>query len=956
MICPVLKNFQRLPCQVAFVAFVVFALTASRGVTMSSLPLAAKVAGWDWLPMASRPLTWLLTLPLHLLPGNWIPFALNIFSAVVAALTLGVLARSVELLPWNSPPDAKKIWARKLPVLLACAVCGLEFNFWSDATAATGEMVDLLLLTIPVWCLLEYRAANDPRWVNAAAFAWGLGMAENWVMLVTLPLFVASLIWLRKLRFFKLNFLLRMLLLGLAGFSLYALLPLVNWLAPHSPWGFFESWGAAWLSTKGIWHTLYYGFWQWHRLLAISVLLYFLVPTLPCLVRLKNESATNQSKVDRFQTWIYRALRVVLLLACLWLTFDPEAGPRAVIRQQVGAAMPLLTFDYLNALGIAFLAGNLLFASQVPPQRRSRSPLQKFNSLLRRNTTGLLVVVTALMTTGLLVRSLPAILYVNRAPLSGFGQITARSLPSGGGILLGDEAAKLAVVQSVLRTGRAAPRWVTVDVRQLPQVKYRAQLERAFPAGWLTTAETRDLKPEEMILLLNRLANTNRIFYLQPGAGKIIFERFYPEPLAAVSELKTYSENDFLIPPLTPAQLVEGEKFWDAAWDRELSPVSQPRAQRTRALAKIFSRLTIARATPPSGRLLGWWYSAWLNAWGVTLQNNGKLPEAHRRFEQALQLNTNNYSAILNLEVCTNLMAGVKLGLGGVEQVAAKFRNTAQLAQVVGACGPVDEPAVLCLLGRACQQAGWARQALQNYERAHVLAPAALMPALEMIEIFSQRRMDAKVLEIIGQIQRPITNSPDYRAVNLELSLREARSWMRLTNTAKANGILQSIRQQNPNDATVLEIVFKEYLAFGEITNALQLLESELVRDPNNIAALNNKAALLIQSRRGTEALSVLDRALSLTNLPAIRLNRAIARLSAGDYQAAEADYLALQNTSVEKFSIEFGLAEIAAQRHDTNAAIQHLELCIASVPSGSQKWNEASRRLEALKNPAAKK
>ncbi|HEY5041102.1 MAG TPA: hypothetical protein VIK53_03795 [Verrucomicrobiae bacterium] len=48
--------------------------------------------------MSNQPLTWLLTLPLHLLPGGWIPLALNLFSAFTATLILGVLARSIDLL------------------------------------------------------------------------------------------------------------------------------------------------------------------------------------------------------------------------------------------------------------------------------------------------------------------------------------------------------------------------------------------------------------------------------------------------------------------------------------------------------------------------------------------------------------------------------------------------------------------------------------------------------------------------------------------------------------------------------------------------------------------------------------------------------------------------------------------------------------------------------------------
>ena len=100
----------------------------------------------------------------------------------------------------------------------------------------------MLLLATAIWCLLEYRVGKESRWLKTAVLVWGLGMAENGVMLLTLPLFVAGLIGLLRLRFFKLRFLLRMALLGLAGFSFFALLPLINGLAPHSPWSFGQSW------------------------------------------------------------------------------------------------------------------------------------------------------------------------------------------------------------------------------------------------------------------------------------------------------------------------------------------------------------------------------------------------------------------------------------------------------------------------------------------------------------------------------------------------------------------------------------------------------------------------------------------------------------------------------------------------------------------------------------------
>jgi len=122
--------YRRLPVQVTLAALMVYAISLSHGVTLNSLPLAAKVAGWDWQPMNSQPLLWLFTLPLRWLPGGWVVWGLNLFSALCGALTLGLLARSLELADWDRPLQMLGAWPAKLPILLACVVCGLEFNFW----------------------------------------------------------------------------------------------------------------------------------------------------------------------------------------------------------------------------------------------------------------------------------------------------------------------------------------------------------------------------------------------------------------------------------------------------------------------------------------------------------------------------------------------------------------------------------------------------------------------------------------------------------------------------------------------------------------------------------------------------------------------------------------------------------------------------------------------------------
>jgi tetratricopeptide (TPR) repeat protein len=950
----------RLPRFVALAALLVYGLTLSWGTTLNSLPMAAKVAGWDWQPMANEPLTWLLTLPLRCLPAGWIPVSLNLFFAICGALTLGLLARSIELLPWDCPPDENKKWIKPLPVLLACAVCGLEFNFWQEATAAAGVMLNQLLLAAAIWCLLEYRAGKELRWLKTAALIWGLGMAENWVMLLNLPLFVAALIWLRQWRFFKWDFLLRMALLGLAGFSIYALLPLVNGLNPHSPWSFGEAWLAPLKITRNTFFALYVEFWARHRLMTVAVLLYFLMPTLPCLVRLQDRGANNQSKVEQFQMWIYRVSRVGLLLACLWLAFDPSIGPQQILLRQFGISLPLLSFDYLNALGIGFLAGNLLFVSQIIPERRRRGLSGKINSWLQHSAPTILAIASGLIIVGLVARNAPAILLANRQPLENFGELAVSSLPAGGGIVLGDDASKLAVFQAALSHKSEGRRWLAVDSRSLPLPEYRAALERRQPLGWLTAQNRQELKPLEMLHLLNQLAQTNHIFYLQPSPGHYFFEEFYPQSHSAVAELKFYEKNQASGPPLSPPAVVAGEKFWDDAWQKKMEPVSQPGPQRPSAWVKIsgklFRRFCLEPVPAPQSRLLSRWYSISLDNWGVELQRSGRLPEARHRFEQALALNTNNWVATINLQCNTNLQAGNKLSLAGLEEMAGRFKDMQQIALGVNSCGPFDEPVLCFLLGRACQQAGWPRQAVQHLERAKTLAPGALPPELSLAELYSRYRMDDKVFEIVKRLRTTASALPTNQVgeVELELSLLEARTWMSQTNPANARRILQSILQQHPNDTPTANVVFKAYLAFGDLTNALQLVAGQLASEPDNIAALNNQAAILIQLNRAADAIPILNRALAITNSPAIRLNRAIAYMFSTNLPAAEADYRQLENLPVDIFSVHYGLAQIAEQRHDTNLAIHHFAICLSNVPPGTVNWEEARMHLEALRNPAS--
>ena len=91
--------FRRIPRQVALGALLLYGLTVSHGVTLDNLPLTAKIAGWDEMPMVGQPLLWLLTLPFGIL--------FLLFSVTSLFLSdLGLSIRTAGFALWFLYPSA----------------------------------------------------------------------------------------------------------------------------------------------------------------------------------------------------------------------------------------------------------------------------------------------------------------------------------------------------------------------------------------------------------------------------------------------------------------------------------------------------------------------------------------------------------------------------------------------------------------------------------------------------------------------------------------------------------------------------------------------------------------------------------------------------------------------------------------------------------------------------------
>ena len=380
-----------LPWVVAAAALAVYLATLNHWVTLNSLTLVTRVNGWTWQPMLSQPLLCLLTFPFRWLPAAWVPVALNVFTAVCASLTLATLARSVALLPHDrleqqrllvqnehallSVPDA---W---VPVALAAVALGLQLTFWEHAIAASGEMLDLLVFAYIIRCLLEHRIDQRQSWLDRAALLFGLAMANNWAMVAFLPLFLVALLRTKRFSFFNLRtirridrsgwesakpalktdlrFLRRMVLLGLAGMSLFLVLPLLQMFPPDSTLSFWEALRAVGASYWQALYSLARVFLRARRDLALLLAAASLLPVFLLSIRWGAFGGGESHAKFDLASFITHVAHAFLLAICLWTVFDPPISPRQIARQ-TGLPWPFLPLYYLTALSIGYYSGFFL--------------------------------------------------------------------------------------------------------------------------------------------------------------------------------------------------------------------------------------------------------------------------------------------------------------------------------------------------------------------------------------------------------------------------------------------------------------------------------------------------------------------------------------------------------------------------------------------------------------------
>jgi tetratricopeptide (TPR) repeat protein len=953
------KNFvpRFLPWLLAAVALAVYLLTLNHWVSLFNLTTVARTSGWTWEPEIFQPVSFAVTYPFRWLPVAQIPLALNLFSAVCAALTLGLLARSVALLPHDrtevqrrreqSPFSLLTIRNAWLPPVFAVVVCGLQFTFWEYATNHTGEMFNLLLFAFVIWSLLEYRLDEREGRLFLAALVYGAGMTNDWAMVCCFPAFLTTIIWIRGLSFFKLRFLGRMLFCGLAGMLFYLLLPLVV-ISGKVPLTFWEtlrlnlssqfSVVGAFFSDGNVRQTL--------ELLSLSSL----APVLMLAIRW-HSSFGDTSQIGRaLASLLFHLVHAVFLIVCIWVAFDPPFSPR-----EKGFG---LTLYYLSALSVGYYSGYfLLIFRKEPGTRFQQRDASQFNFLnfLAVVVMGLLFLSTV---AGLIYKNTPQIRAANDDTFQRYISLAVENLPRPGGMLLSDDPRRLYLTEAALVRERRAKDFVFLDTQSLVWPAYHKILHERYPKKFPDTvgaAETNSISPLHLFTLLGTLAKTNELYYLHPSFG-YYFEQFYLEPHGLVYKLNTLP-SDTLIPPLPDtAEIAENEAFWSHAEIQAFAPIERalaapkPDAVQTRG-EKMLATLHVPQEQNLNAVVAGGFYSCSLDYWGVELQRAGALIIAAEHFKTAQKLNPDNAVAQINLQFNHSLQTGESVPMDLAKTTLDQFGRNNSWNRVLDADGPFDEPSFCFETGFVWIQNGFFRQALAEFTRVCQLAPDNLPARLWLAQLYDFNHLPDRALEVVQDIRRQPEKFPLGENDKMQLAVMGAAAYFQKEDLARGTQLLETEISRNPTNDVLLTTAVQFYTAKGLFTNALAVIDSRLRDSPDDASWLFSKSLVYLQLKDYDKAVPVLSRVLSQqTNNSGALFNRAIAYLSSGKLDDARADYEKLSRTYTNSFRIDYGLGEIAWRQHETNDAIKYYKLYLANANTNTAEATNIIQRLRQLK------
>jgi tetratricopeptide (TPR) repeat protein len=931
-----------LPWLVAAAVLVLYAITLNHWIAGHSSVTMARVLRWDWRPFIGSPLYQLLTWPVHWLGDGARMLFLNAFSAVLGALTIGLLVRSVQLLPHDRTRDQRhrelnefsllSVKLSWLPPLIAALLCAFQLTFWENSTAASSEILDLLLFSYVIRCLLEFRVGRNDIWLFKSAFVFGLGIANNWAMIGFFLLYVAALVWQKRLAFFEFKFLTWMTLLGAAGLLLYFIQPILDLGAGQGHIGFMGALKANLALQKGYLFNMPFVQATSLRAHLFMISLTSLVPLILISIRWPSFSGDQSVMGSALTDWMFRVMHLTFLIVGVWVFFDPKFSPRVLGLGFV----PFLTFYYLTALVVGYIAGYfLLIFGKEPAKSWERSSAGVVQ--LKRASLALLMIAFAAAPVALIYFNWPTIRVTNTTVFDRLVADLSRSLPARNGIVLSDDTGLAFLMEGDRLRKGMAPENLVVDTSALTYGDYRQNLRARYPSfSGEIDGSTNELTSEALLQMLANWSAKHELHYLHPSFG-YYFEQFYLKPNGLTYRLVPLPAGEIDTPALTSDEIAKNEVFW-----KEVESSTFPVFQSSKRVLDTQVALSC--------------YSRALNYWGVQMQRLGKLGEAATHFDKAAEANPENVVAKINSEFNKNFLrgnstrtAGSESTLKDLDEKLGQYRSF-DLALRIN--GPFDDNRYTLAVGELLARGHNLRQSIQHFDRVLTLDPTNFVAQISLVKSYIDLQQPDRALAIFPALLKNPAAQTLTADQKVELLQLEALAHIMKKETAQAEKILVQAQKQDPGNEAILALLVHFYRGTGQTAEGLKVVNSLMQLAPENPWALLNKGALEIQLQHYDAALAPLNRLLEIqTNSLAGTLNRGIALLQLGRYEEASRDYEAAEKISTSPFfSIYFGLGEIAYKRRDKATAIRNYELYLKHAPAGTPEYKNVEQRLRELK------
>ncbi len=949
------------PWLVVLGALALYGLTLNHWVTLRSLQTVSQITGWDWHPLPTlwraepiNPLFLVLTSPVRLLPLAWQPVCLNAFAALCAALTLGLLAASVRLLPHDRTRDQRQreggefalltIRTAFLPPLFAVLMLGLQLTFWQHAVSATGEMLDALVFAFLIYCVLRYRISQNDKWLLTLAFVYGLGVTSNWALIGFFPLFLFALIWIKGLSFFHIRFVALMSVCGVAGLSLYLLAPAIGSLgANHDDfWSLVRlEFGAQSYALRLI-----------PRYIVLVAGLATILPLIFAGVRWPSFLGEVSAAGNILTQFMIQMLHVVFLILPLVTLCEFSFSPSARMREMPNS---FLTFYYVAALCVGYFSGYLLlvFGRKAPHAWERPGPMMKF---LNGVVVTLVWILAVAGPVGLAWENIPRLLAANSPALTQFADFVLDGLPAKNAIILSDDPARLDLLEAAYQRRHLVNQNYLIETGSLAHREYIGYLRSRYPEFQTEMSPPEQLPPVLVARALEKfmyqIGRAHQIYYLHTSFG-YYFEEFYLKPHGVVYELKSYA-NKAIQPPLpTEAEIKVNENFWSELASGPLKPLP--------SLSKL--------DTDPE--LVGTDYSVALNYWGVELQKANRLKEAHTRFAESVRINPDNYIARINLRYNDALQKGDHQPIDSAELFDKAMMKYGGLVGVLKLFGPPDEPDADLHVGEIMAESGNLRQAAALFTRRLELLPNDPEADLAMAKTYADGGKIDQVTEMVDKLH----SNPKIRP--WDLIRVQAMGYLAVTNYKAAETILEKAIQEEPLDRIrvgTLGVLFRR-IAYDSLRRKQPALAREyfnaaltnINREVNIISAAQHSgdedasmAATLLKRAEVevmlgslSEGVSTLDKILQIQpdNATAL-LNRALAEVQLKRIEAAKDDYKLLRHLLPQQsYVIDYHMADIAALEKNVPEEIRCLKRYLSAAPVDTEEYDIVQKRLQTLES-----